>query len=426
MADKYTIIAEVQLNKVNMQEQLTKLSNDFNRQKKVIIIDENSNKAAIEAVKARILALKSDIASIQKVRIIEDSEGKTNSAVVDYINNAGLANTAVMQLDKKTKEWSLSQTTVTQNLEKARIEAEKLSIAETKRIEKARIESEKLAAQEIASGLKKNSLIDQYLYKLELLKVRNKKAFDLPAVADAEKSLRKMIDCFNKGTASEDDMRKAAENLNLELGKTRKSNMGMADMFGEAAKKMVIWAIATEALYGTLKKIGEAIQYVKDLNKELTNIQIVTGASTKQVADLAVQYNALAKQTGSTTLEVAKGSVEWARQGKTVEETQKLLTASMMMSKLAAMDSADATEKLTAIMNGFNFEASQAQHVLDVLITLDNNYATSTNEIASAMQRSSNSAQLAGVSFEQLASYITIISATTRKSSESIGESLNF
>lgn len=45
-------------------------------------------------------------------------------------------------------------------------------------------------------------------------------------------------------------------------------------------------------------------------------------------------------------------------------------------------------------------------------------------EIASALQRSSGSAAQAGVSFEELASYITVLSSTTRRSAETIGESL--
>jgi hypothetical protein len=45
-------------------------------------------------------------------------------------------------------------------------------------------------------------------------------------------------------------------------------------------------------------------------------------------------------------------------------------------------------------------------------------------EIASALQRSSGSASQAGVSFEELASYITVLSSTTRRSAETIGESL--
>jgi TP901 family phage tail tape measure protein len=46
------------------------------------------------------------------------------------------------------------------------------------------------------------------------------------------------------------------------------------------------------------------------------------------------------------------------------------------------------------------------------------------NEIATAMKYSSNSAQQAGIDFEHLAAYITIISSTTRQSSETIGQSL--
>jgi TP901 family phage tail tape measure protein len=94
-----------------------------------------------------------------------------------------------------------------------------------------------------------------------------------------------------------------------------------------------------------------------------------------------------------------------------------------MMSKLANMESSVATEKLTAVMNGFNLTAEQSIGVLDRLIVLDNNYATSTQEIITAMQRSSNVAQSVGVDFEHLAAYISIVSAKTRQSAETIGES---
>ena len=44
-------------------------------------------------------------------------------------------------------------------------------------------------------------------------------------------------------------------------------------------------------------------------------------------------------------------------------------------------------------------------------------------EISSALQRSSVSAQQAGVSFEELASMITVVSSVSRRAPESIGES---
>jgi len=44
-------------------------------------------------------------------------------------------------------------------------------------------------------------------------------------------------------------------------------------------------------------------------------------------------------------------------------------------------------------------------------------------EIATALQYSATSAQQAGVSFDELASYVTTISSVTRRSAESIGQS---
>jgi len=60
-----------------------------------------------------------------------------------------------------------------------------------------------------------------------------------------------------------------------------------------------------------MRKISEGIQYIKDLNKELTNIAVVTGMNAAQTGALTSQYTDLAIALGTTTLEVAKGSLEW-------------------------------------------------------------------------------------------------------------------
>jgi TP901 family phage tail tape measure protein len=191
-----------------------------------------------------------------------------------------------------------------------------------------------------------------------------------------------------------------------------------------AIKRTIEWAGAMTLIYGAKRQLEQGVQFIKDLNKELVNIQLVTGITSKDVTVMSQGFADLAKQLGSTTKEVAQGSLEWYRQGKTAEETTALLRNSTMMAKLANLDAAQSTEYMTSIMNGFNLEVKDMSSVLDKLVALDNNYATSVGEIADAMQRSSNSANQAGVSLTELASYITVISSTTRKSAESIGESL--
>ena len=59
------------------------------------------------------------------------------------------------------------------------------------------------------------------------------------------------------------------------------------------------------------------------------------GAQTpEEIYNLAQSYNDLAKSLGVTTMEIAEGSVEWLRQGKSIKETTELLDASTKMAKL--------------------------------------------------------------------------------------------
>lgn len=94
----------------------------------------------------------------------------------------------------------------------------------------------------------------------------------------------------------------------------------------------------------------------------------------------------------------------------------------MMASKLGALESADATEKLTSILNGFQMQADQAVSVVDKLISVDNISATSFSELATAMQYSAAVANQTGVSFDNLTGYISTVSSTTRLSAEMIGQ----
>lgn len=233
----------------------------------------------------------------------------------------------------------------------------------------------------------------------------------------------KLVDAKGKVTRSVEKAVGFERQLTKETKEVSNINNNLANTLTNNAKKVAEWAISTALIYGTLNEIRQAMQYIVDLNKQMTGIQMVTGMSGEDANKLAGDYNVLAKELGATTLEIAKGSLEWFRQGKTIEQVSELMDSTMKLSKLGNIESAQATEYLTSTLNGFNLEAEDAISIVDKLVILDNNYATSVAEIASALQRSSNSARQAGVDFDELASYITVVSSVTRKSAESIGES---
>jgi len=202
------------------------------------------------------------------------------------------------------------------------------------------------------------------------------------------------------------DLVVSQKKLNNEFGVgTDKANTFGTQMLHNIAK-FAQWTLAAAVVAGSMRAIGEAIKYIEDLNKSMIETQVVTGETDSQIASLAQRYNSLAGTLGATTQQVAQGALEWRRQGKDVEESLQMTTASIMMSKLANMDSAQATEQLTATLNGFKMEASDVTPVIDKLVSLDNAYATSVTEISTAMQYSAAVANQAKISFDELAAYI--------------------
>jgi len=215
---------------------------------------------------------------------------------------------------------------------------------------------------------------------------------------------------------------KGTNELNNAFKNVEATNKNIVTDLSKNVKKVAEWGIATTMVYGALQEIRKAMEYIFDLNKQMTNIGMVTGQNQNQLANMASKFNDMAKELGTTTLAVAEGATEFIRQGKTAAETSEFLRNSTMMSKLGNLEAADATDKLIAVTNAYNISAKESIEVVDVLISLDNQFATSTSEIAAAMQKSSSMAKLAGVSYKDLASYVAVISSTTRQSGETIGQ----
>lgn len=88
------------------------------------------------------------------------------------------------------------------------------------------------------------------------------------------------------------------------------------------------------------------------------------------------------------------------------------------------MDAGTATEALTSIMKGFKMEASETIDIVDKLTALDLELATSSADIATAMQKTSATAKMAGMSLDELAAAVGVISDVSQAAPESIGTSI--
>jgi TP901 family phage tail tape measure protein len=134
----------------------------------------------------------------------------------------------------------------------------------------------------------------------------------------------------------------------------------------------------------------------------------------------------MANQLGTTTLGAYETMTLFYQQGLKTNEVFEIGGETMKMARIAGMDYADATDKMTAALRGFNMElnTTSAQRVNDVYSELAAITAADTNEIATAMTKTASIADSANMEFETTAAFLSQIIETTRESAETAGTAM--
>lgn len=188
----------------------------------------------------------------------------------------------------------------------------------------------------------------------------------------------------------------------------------------QAIKNMLGIGSATMIAYKAFAMLKNAVSVVVELSDAMIELQMITQQSAESVEESVKQYQQLATELSSTTSAVTKAAIEFSRQGRSAADTTELLKTSQVFSKVGFLESTEAAELLTSAINGYKIEAQDAMSVVDKMSAIDVTAATSTKELATALQYTAASADLAGASLDETLAYIATVSSVTRRSAESI------
>lgn len=167
----------------------------------------------------------------------------------------------------------------------------------------------------------------------------------------------------------------------------------------------------------------EAVQAVKQIDDAIVDLQMATNQSYDSIRQMMSGYNDMAKQLGATTTEVSSGADAWLRQGKSISETNGLIKDSMVLSKVANLESTNSTKYLTAVMKGYKKSAEEVGEINDALTSIDMVSATDAAGLAEATSRVAASAELAGVELNKLLGYEAAVGEASQESMSVIGNS---
>lgn len=186
------------------------------------------------------------------------------------------------------------------------------------------------------------------------------------------------------------------------------------------------WQAASSLIHGAMSSISGAISYAKNLNSTLTDIRVVTGASSDEMARFAIQANNAAKALSSSTNDFAKASLIYYQQGNDAATAAKKAEITTKAANVAFTASAkEMSEMLTAVWNSYQVGNDQLEHTVDIMAKLGAATASSMEEMATGMQKVAATANTVGVSMEQMSAMIATSASVTRQAPEQIGTAWN-
>lgn len=174
------------------------------------------------------------------------------------------------------------------------------------------------------------------------------------------------------------------------------------------------------------RAITQALTAVKELDKAMTEIAVVTDFSVNDMWEKLPEYTRRANELGVAVKDLYNATGLYYQQGLKGNEVMKLGVETMKMARIAGMDAADATKAMTAAIRGFNLEVNETsgKRVNDVYSQLAAMTASDTEGIATAMSKTASIAYSANMELETTAALLAQIIETTQESPETAGTAM--
>lgn len=297
--------------------------------------------------------------------------------------------------------------------------------------------------QEIQTSYQNSSSTKAGLaYNKELSRIYTEQANKLDIVLKKQEAIISANQKINEGVQEEAQLRQQVV-LNISTGKEKeiKETERLADSTAELNKEYEKEAERTQ----NVSQLSQRLKYmtsfvavlnlarqtlrsiwndIKELDQAFNEISVVTGKTMDQMWDGFGKVNKIAQEYGVTTKGVVEIQNLYYHQGLDDTQVNRLTAETLTLAKIASLDYAEATDKMTAALNAFNIEAQNAGRVTDVTAALASSAAASSDEIMNALTKTASISASAGTSLENTEIFLTKMIETTRESSENLGTAL--
>ena len=190
------------------------------------------------------------------------------------------------------------------------------------------------------------------------------------------------------------------------------NTQSFSDRISGLAAKFSSWLTVSQAIMYAVRTAKKMVSAAVEVESAMNQIQIVTGASDSQMESFLTRSIALAKELGQSVTDVASSIETFARLGYGMNDSASLAKYANIMANVGNTDVDTATTGITSIIKGYEMDASDAEHVSDVLVKVGQEYAISAEELMTAFQRGGAALHASGTDFEKSAALFAATNAS--------------
>ena len=238
----------------------------------------------------------------------------------------------------------------------------------------------------------------------------NKKlAQDTIQVSDAEK---KVSDSARKATTETNKYGESAKRAAVET-KT------FGQQLSDAIVRLARYYIASMPIQMVRKGITEAIQTVKEFDNALIEFRKVSDLAGESLTRYVAKLAEMGEVTGSTMQAMVEASTEFRKSGFSDEDSAKLASIAEKYRNIAdeEISAGESASFIIAQMKAFNIEADQAEHIIDSVNEVANNFSVSSADLATNLGNMSAIMAINNVSMEEQIGMLTGVTEITRNAS---------
>ena len=240
-------------------------------------------------------------------------------------------------------------------------------------------------------------------------------------MGDTFRNISSILGANDKGLKEHSDQ---ALTLSKNIQKAAEQSQYLGSTFDDLKNKVGYFLSMNYVFDQLTRKVREASDFTKNLDKDMTQIGLVLGQTSSQTWKNFDTYSQMADRLNTTVSDVTASMKLFYQQGLNTIEVNKMVEASAIAAALGESTMAEASETLTSIINSYNLTASQAIKVTDKISMVAMVSAADFGELSTAIEKVASSAASAGLDLDHMMGYLGKMIETTREAPTNIGTAL--